>query len=217
MQPTKSHLTKRLAAIAVLLIASAVLVACGGSSSTTGSTSTTNAAATAPTGSGRARFSALRECLQKEGITLPTRPQGGKPSGGKPGGGLFLGGGGQRTLPSGVSRSKFEAAIKKCGGGGSFQRFGDRNRLNNANFKKSLEKFATCMRQNGVNVPAPNTTGKGPIFDTKGIDTGSAKFRTAQQKCSSLLGFARPGGAGAAGAPAGAPGAPGGPAPAQAG
>ena len=202
MHHTKSHLTKRLAAIALLLLASAALVACGGSSSTTGSTTTatTNASATAPAG-GANRFSALRECLKKEGITLPTRSKGSRPKGGP--GGAFLGGGGARTLPNGVSRSKFEAAMKKCGGAG-FNRFGGRGRANSASFKKSLEKFATCMRENGIDVPAPNTSGSGPIFNTKGIDTASSKFRTAQQKCASLLSYARPGGA------AGAPGGPGG-------
>lgn len=206
MHHTKSHLTKRLAAITLLLIASAALVACGGSSNTTSSTTTTNASATAPTG-GAGRFSALRECLKKEGITLPSRSKGSKPKGG-PGGGFLLGGGGARTLPSGVSRAKFEAAMKKCGGGGNFGGSRVRSRLGSASFKKSLEKFAACMRQDGVAVSAPNTSGKGPIFNTKGIDTTSAKFRAAEQKCASLLSFARPG---AAGGGAGAPGAYGGP------
>lgn len=206
MQPIKSHLTKRLAAIAVLLIASAMLVACGGSASNTNSTTTTNASATAPAAAGgpggsgtggAGRFSALRECLKKEGITLPTRPKGTK------GGGGFFGGG-QRALPSGVSASKFQAAMKKCGGG-NFPRLGARARLNSAGFKQSLEKFAACMRQNGVDVPAPNTSGNGPIFNTKGLDTGSAKFRAAQQKCSSLLRTGRPGAGGAGGAGYGAP------------
>ena len=43
------------------------------------------------------------------------------------------------------------------------------------------------MRQSGINVPAPNTSGKGPVFDTKGIDTAGTQFRTAESKCSPLL------------------------------
>ena len=33
------------------------------------------------------------------------------------------------------------------------------------------------MRENGVNLPAPNTSGNGPVFNTKGIDTSSATFK----------------------------------------
>jgi hypothetical protein len=36
-------------------------------------------------------------------------------------------------------------------------------------------------------VPAPNTSGTGPVFNTKGLDTTSATFKAAQSKCSSLL------------------------------
>ena len=61
--------------------------------------------------------------------------------------------------------------------------------------KAALAKFATCLNQNGVKVPAPNTSGKGPVFDTKGIDTSSAQFKAAEKKCQSDLSgaFHRPG------------------------
>jgi hypothetical protein len=216
------------AAVVILLLACIGLAACGGSSSKTSSsanaasvgtasTGTTSTGAssngTSPSGSGTstpgvgrggARFAALRECLEKNGITLPTRtPGSGRPAGG-PGG--FLGDGAQ--LPKGVTRAQYEAALKKCGGhvfGGAGARF-----ANNPVFKAALAKYAECLRQNGVNVPAPNTSGKGPVFDTKGIDTSSPRFRAATTKCRSTLtgAFRRPGGAGGpapggGGAPAG--------------
>jgi hypothetical protein len=69
------------------------------------------------------------------------------------------------------------------------------------------------MRASGVKLPAPNTSGKGPIFNTKGIDTSSSTFKAADGKCAHEL--ARPGVPGAPGAGGGpggaAPGAPGGP------
>ena len=43
------------------------------------------------------------------------------------------------------------------------------------------------MRENGVKIPAPNTSGKGPIFNTKGLDTSSTQFTTAERKCRSDL------------------------------
>lgn len=224
--PTTRRRKPAAAAVVVLLLACFGLAACGGSSSTT--STSTNAASTgsassgssstgtSSTGSstpargagrGAARFAAMRECLAKNGITLPKRtPGSGRPAG-APGG--FLGGGagaGGPQLPKGVTRAQYEAALKKCGGhvfagGGGGARF-----ANNPRFKAALTKYAECLRQNGVNVPAPNTSGNGPVFDTKGINTSSPQFKTATTKCRSALtgAFRRPGGAGGP-APGGAP------------
>jgi hypothetical protein len=192
--------TKVLAVVLVLALACVGLAACGGSSS--GSTTTNASVATVPstgspapgagTGTGASgptgprgafagRFKAIRECLQKNGVTLPKRTPGQRRPGG-PGG--PLGGATGPQLPSGVTRAQYEAALKKCGGGAFPGRGG---RFQSPVFKQALDKFATCMREDGVNVPEPNTSGKGPIFDTKGIDTTSSQFKAAQAKCSSDL------------------------------
>ena len=209
------------AAVVVLLLACLGLVACGGSSSSTTSSSanaasTGGASGTSSTGStstttpgtpgsgrGSARFAAMRECLQKNGITLPKRTPGAHPGGGfVPGAGA----GGGPQLPSGVTRAQYEAALKKCGGGSGhfFGRGGAAGRLNNPVFKAALTKYGDCLRQNGINLPAANTSGNGPIFDTKGINTTSSQFKAASAKCRSALtgAFRRPAGApGATGAP----------------
>jgi len=108
-------------AVLVLLLACLGLAACGNSSSSSSTTTTTsaNAAATAgggtgtgPTGPGGGRFKALRECLQKNGITLAKRTPGQSP----PARGGPLGSGGGPKLPAGVTRAQYEAAFKKCGG-----------------------------------------------------------------------------------------------------
>jgi hypothetical protein len=195
-----SKLRSVLATVFVLVLASLVLAACGGSSKSSSSTTSTSAKAASktttggPAGAGSKRFTALRECLAKEGITLP-KPTGAgrKPGKGGPGAaGGFLGGGGAgpRQLPKGVSKTKYEAAIKKCGGGfaggGHFKRGGASSFASPA-AKAALTKFATCMRENGVNVPAPNTSGKGPVFNTKGLNTSSSTFKAAETKCASIL------------------------------
>ena len=177
--------------------------------------STTPGSTTHPgfTGAGAARFKALRECLQKNGITLPQRTPGQRR--GAPGAGGFLGAGRGPQLPKGVTRAQYEAAVKKCGGA-AFAGAG--GRINSPAAKQGFTKFAECMRENGVNVPEPNTSGHGPIFDTKGIDTASTQFKSAEAKCASDLrgvfrrgtGGGPPGAAGpGAGAPpsTGAPGA----------
>lgn len=211
------------AVVVILLLACFGLAACGGSSSTTstsanaastgtstgtsstGTSSTGSSTNAPPAGRGGTRFAALRECLEKNGITLPKRTSGsGRPAGAQGG---FLGGGagaGGPQLPKGVTRAQYEAALKKCGGHvftGGGARFS-----NNPVFKAALAKYAECLRQNGVNVPAPNTSGKGPVFDTKGIDTSSPQFKAATTKCRSTLtgAFRRPGGAGGP-APGGEP------------
>jgi hypothetical protein len=204
--------------LVALLLVSLGLAACGSSSSSSSSTTATTSASTGTTGAkGAGRFTAVRECLQKEGITLPKRTPGQKRPPGGAGG--FLGGGGAGgaagpQLPKGVTRAKYEAALKKCGGGGFVR--GDTARFDSPTFKAALAKFATCMRQNGVNVPAPNTSGKGPVFDTKGIDTSSSQFKTAEAKCQSDLSSAFKRGTGAGGAP-GTNGAPAGAAPPSSG
>ena len=148
-------------------------------SHTTPGASTTGATPAGPA----ARFAAVRTCLSKKGITLPQRGAAG-----------FAGGaaGGGAELPKGMSRAQFAEALRSCGAGFKGSHFnkganGFKNPFNNARFHSVLMRFAACMRQNGVNVGEPNTSGKGPIFDTKGINTGSAQFKAASANCRSTL------------------------------
>jgi hypothetical protein len=59
------------------------------------------------------------------------------------------------------------------------------------------------MRENGVAVPEPNTSGDGPVFNTNGLQTNSAQFRAAEGKCRSTLRASLRAPAGGAGGPAG--------------
>jgi hypothetical protein len=183
-----------------MLLLAVVLSACG-SSSSSGSTGKTSTSAAAKPGSNR--FATLRSCLSKDGITLPERTGGsGQPSttGGPPSGGGF-------KLPAGVSQTKLREALKKCGGGFG----GGRPGFNSTASRKVLARYSACMRENGVDLPAPNTSHKGPIFNTKGLNTTSASFKAAEKKCQSdLKGAFGQGSPGAAGGtpPAGAGGAP---------
>jgi hypothetical protein len=179
------------------------LSACGGSSGSSSTTTHANAAAlfkdrvkSGPTYSGaqsgsstkagassaRPRLSALRECLSKQGVQLPTRPGAGV--------GLFLGG---ANLPKGVSRAQLQAAMRKCLGGGFLARGGPAGRGPGARpavsgrFRLALSAFAACLRANGVAVPKSNTPSGGPVFSTKGLDTASPQFKAATAKCRAVL------------------------------
>lgn len=180
---------------AFLVLTCAVLAACGSSSSPTAtSTSATNAtsaagAAAAPGAAGApgapgGGSAAFRQCLAKQGVTLP-QPTGTPPSGG-----------GAPPATSGASSSKLRAALQKCGaaGGGPAGSGGPGQAA-------ALTKFAACMRSHGINLPAANTSGSGPVFNTKGLDTTSTAFKTAEAKCSSDL----PAGFGRGGPPPGGP------------
>jgi hypothetical protein len=94
-------------------------------------------------------------------------------------------------LPKGVTRAQFQAALRKCGAGNAVRAFGPNGPgsqpANNPLFRQALVKYAECLRQNGVNLPAPNTSGKGPIFSTKGLNPSSPQFRAATMKCRATL------------------------------
>jgi len=198
-QPAKRHRFRPLAGLCVLG-ACLALAACGSSASGSSSASKTSGATSSNGSASRGgQFTALRTCLQKQGITLPAPPSGTTRQPGAPGAG-GSGGGPGRLLqsPEGVSQEQFQAALKKCGAGNFGGRAGG---VNSPTARAALAKYATCMRQNGINVPEPNTSGKGPVFNTKGIDTSSSKFKAAQSKCQSDLKGAFPGGGPGGGAP----------------
>ena len=212
-RPPRRRRYSRVVGLIAAAVGALLLSACGSSSGS--GAGTTSAKTTAQTGSAASRSVALRECLKKAGIALPSAPSGNPGSGAPPSGGA-----GAFKPPQGGSGSKFQEAIKKCGGG-AFPA-GGRGNLNSASAKAALTKYASCMRENGVNLPAPDTTGNGPVFSTKGLDTSSQAFKSAQKACQSDLkgafgagvppsGGSPPGGAegppsGESGAPPGAEG-----------
>jgi hypothetical protein len=183
-KPTTIRRIRQATALPVLG-ACLALAACGSSaSSSTGTTSSSASASSKSTQApGSSRFTALRSCLEKQGITLPA-PSGNRPPAGTgtPGAGGGLGRPGGLQLPKGVSQTQFQEALKKCGGGR-----GGGGRFSGAAAKGTLTKFITCMRENGVTLPTPNTSGNGPVFNTKGINITSATFRSATAKCQSGL------------------------------
>jgi hypothetical protein len=200
-QSPQHRLHRLLAAVAIASAVVVVIAGCGSSGKST-STSATNSSSTKQGASRADRFASLRACLQKEGINLPSAPSAGQPGNGGP-----PGAGGGFKLPQGVSQSKLEEAMKKCGGGG-FPGAARRS-FNSSTARAALTKYASCMGENGVNLPTPNTSGNGPVFNTKGIDTSSTAFKKAQQKCQGDLNGAfaagRPPGGGEGGPPGGSP------------
>jgi hypothetical protein len=52
-----------------------------------------------------------------------------------------------------------------------------------------VDKYVTCVRSHGFDLPAPNFSGTGPVFSTAKVNTHSAKFIAASKACQSLLNF----------------------------
>jgi hypothetical protein len=171
-----------LACLAAVVLALAV-AACGSSSS--GSPASTNVAATGgaggygggPGGANPQRRTQITACLRKQGVTLPQRPGGA---------------GGPGAQQSGAGPGRFadpavRAALAKCGitpGG-----FGGSGAVANTPAARAqLTAFVACMRTNGVNLPAPNTSGSGPVFGA--VNRNDPKFVAAFAKCRSTLGRA---------------------------
>jgi hypothetical protein len=120
-------------------------------------------------------------------VTLPNRPPGARPPGARRGGagGLgFFGGGGGGGGAGGPGRQglaarnpKLAAAIQACGGFRGQRRF----QLSRA----AINKYVACVRQHGYNLPNPNLSGRGPVFQPS-IRT-NPKFQTASRACQNLL------------------------------
>jgi hypothetical protein len=53
----------------------------------------------------------------------------------------------------------------------------------NARFRQLLTVYANCLRQNGIKIPPPNTSGKGPLLSLKGVDTKGSQYKAAITKC----------------------------------
>ena len=155
------------------------------------SSTTTNASGHHPTGTGatgtrrqgaaRGSLQALRECLQKNGITLPKRTPGQRPPGG-PGG--FLGGGaGGPQLPKrrdarAVRSRREEVRRRRRSRAAAGRASGARPS------SRRSPKFAACMRENGVNVPATEHLRQRPDLQHQRHSTrASPQFRAAEAKC----------------------------------
>jgi hypothetical protein len=50
-----------------------------------------------------------------------------------------------------------------------------------------LVAFTECLRKNGVKIPRPNTSGKGPLLPAKAINSRSPQYRAAATKCRSVI------------------------------
>lgn len=185
-----------------LVLGALVLAGCGGSSEGSSETSTT----TVSTGGGENSngiFSITEEeraCLKEKGVDLPEFKggEGGPPGGanGEPpegfepleGGGGGPPSGGAAGAVSEEQKQTFEECgvempeFKGPGGAGG-------PNVNSAAFKKQVKEYVACVRAHGYELPEPDFSGEGPIFERS--ESESSAFKKASAKCSNLLGGPR--------------------------
>jgi hypothetical protein len=53
-----------------------------------------------------------------------------------------------------------------------------------------VTKYVACVDEHGFKLPAPNLTGKGPVFNSSQVSQSDPKFVAASKACASLLQFA---------------------------
>jgi hypothetical protein len=177
--------------VAVLAIVAALAIAgCGGSSSS-GSSSTSGGSGSEESGAsssteapaqGPGHFEISEEartCLKEHGLEPPA---GGKPpagEGGPPAGGFGGAGGKGAELKEAFEACGVEGPMGKGAPGGA--------PTNSAAFRTSVKEYVTCVRENGYEMPEPNLSGEGPIFNKSEVNQEDPKFKAASEKCESIL------------------------------
>jgi hypothetical protein len=179
-----------------LIVGSLVLVGCGGSGGGS-STATSTTSTTASSGEGKGGMFNISEeakaCLKEKGVELPgfKGGEGGPPSSGeKPEGGELpeRGEGGPPGGFGGEGSEEMKKAFEECGverpefKGGA----GGKPSTNSAAFKKQVNEYVACVRENGYELGEPNFSGEGPIFEK--AESESAEFKKASAQCQELLG-----------------------------
>jgi hypothetical protein len=190
-----------------LLLGALVLAGCGGgssSSSTSEPSSTASSSGSEGSGSESSESEAsgpegkpggfniseeAKACLKEKGLELPGfkggegGPPGGgeRPEGGPPGGGKGFGGEHSEEMKQAFQECGVEFGGFKGGPGGE----GGKPNVNSAAFKKQIEEYAACVRENGYEIAEPNFSGEGPVFEKS--ESESAAFKKASASCETLL------------------------------
>jgi hypothetical protein len=164
-------------AVAAALLGCLALSACGGSTSHSSSASKGSASSSAKA-AGVAHLASLRGCLRKHGVPIAGSDSAVGTKHGKPEG---------ISRPKGVSEARYRAALSGCGVTASRGSGSDSS-------DATLASFARCMRAAGIDLSNPNTSGRGPLFDTKGLDADGSKFKSASNRCRGELKRAADGG-----------------------
>jgi len=160
-----SSASRRVAATLLAGLSALALGACGGSDSGV------NGASASENDRETARLK-LNQCLRDNGIDLPDNP-------GQAGSGPQ-----QVQVDRDKVRQAMEGPCKKL----QQAAFGNPTAEERQERDDAFQKFAQCMRDNGVDLPdIPTGGGGGPTRGTVRIDRDDPDVRAAQEKCQDLM------------------------------
>jgi hypothetical protein len=136
-----------------------------------------------PTGATPAQYASARQKCRKVIAGPSPVPSG---TGSAKGGGGTPAQTGKVNIPKGTPKvaptNPKGSVVVPNGIGGSGKAHGKRLSTHvSARTLAHLQGFAACMRENGVNVPAP--TKSSPFFVPKGVDVKGPQFQAAEAKC----------------------------------
>jgi hypothetical protein len=84
-------------------------------------------------------------------------------------------------LPTGVSESQYEAALRRCGATSVHVR---RAAITSSLVKRRILSVRSCLASNGFTLPVANFHGPGPVLNTSAIDARSARWVATSMGCS---------------------------------
>ena len=94
--------------------------------------------------------------------------------------------------PKSMTAAQLDTILRACGFARSSAKSGPRpgakaRTTSSSSGTRMVAQFAACMRQHGVNVPAPTPARSDPQLETRGINTRSRSVRAASARCSHYL------------------------------
>jgi hypothetical protein len=84
-------------------------------------------------------------------------------------------------VPSGVTKSHYEGALKRCGVTNVHV---GRVPITNPVARRRIVAVNACLANNGFALPAADFSGRGPVLDTSAVDVASARWVATAMGCS---------------------------------
>ncbi len=90
-------------------------------------------------------------------------------------------------VPNGVTKVRYEAALKRCGMNVRVGRVAITSPL----LEQRIKSLRSCLVNNGFTLPPLDFPGPGPVLETAGVDLGSARWVATAMGCSVTRGLTK--------------------------
>lgn len=158
-------------------LAATAFAACGSDADSSGNSDGSSSSPTSEENEQDTAQVRLRQCLRENGVDVPDNPG--------------QGGGGAENVDREKLQEALEGPCKELQTGA----FGDVSEGDRQEFQDAFQKFAQCMRDEGVDVPDVSA-GEGPPAGGGGLDSNDPDVQAATEQCRDELPQNAPGGGG---------------------